>query len=96
MLTLAQQLEQFTSLGIFLVGTTLSTLSALAWRRERDRRMGTVSLAYALFGLYGLIVFLEYVLLPHLGPVTVEVIEHGAALFILAGLLVFFVAITRE
>ncbi|MEF8855977.1 MAG: hypothetical protein V5A16_01000 [Haloplanus sp.] len=51
---------------------------------------------YALFAVYGLIVFLEYVLLPFLTWPVVEVLEHGAAILILGGLAVFFVALTRE
>ena len=93
---LAQLLEQYVSLGIFLVAAALSALSYLAWRRERDRRMRIVTAGYAMFALYGLIVFLEYPLLPYLGARTVELLEHGSALLILGGLLTFFVAITRE
>lgn len=96
LLTFAQQLEQLTSLGIFVVGFALAALSAAAWRRERDRRMLIVSMAYGLFALYGLIVFLEYYLVSFLPDTIVEIIEHGAALLVLVGLLAFFVAMTRE
>lgn len=95
-MTLAQQLEQFISLGIFVVGATLASLSLLAWRRERDRRMAIVTAAYAMFAVYGLIVFLEYFLLPYLTYQVVELLEHGAAALILAGLLAFFIALFRE
>jgi CHASE2 domain-containing sensor protein len=95
-MTLAEQLEQAISLGIFLLGAALATFSLLAWRRERDRRMAVVTGAYALFSVFGLIVFLEYFLLPYLPYVAVELIEHGAALLILAGLLAFFLALFRE
>ncbi|WP_265108278.1 hypothetical protein [Halosolutus halophilus] len=95
-LTLAQQLEQYVSLGIFLLGSTLAALSFLAWRRERDRRMFVVTVGYLMFALYGLIVFLEYYLLPYFTFRTVELLEHGAALLILAGLLAFFVALARN
>jgi len=95
-MTLAALLEQYVSLGIFLVAGVLSAVSYLAWRRERDRRMGTVASGYAMFAVYGLIVFLEYTLLPYLGARTVELLEHGSALLILGGLLTFFVAISRE
>lgn len=96
-MTLAQLLEQFISLGIFLLGTTLAALSYLAWRRERDRRMVVVTVAYVLFAVYGLIVFLEYIVLVSILPLgTVEIVEHGAAVLILAGLLAFFAALTAE
>ncbi|WP_254761533.1 hypothetical protein [Natrinema marinum] len=94
-LTLAQQLEQSISLGIFLLAGTLAALSLLAWRRERDRRMGVVAVGYLMFAVYGVVVFLEYYLLPYLSFRTVELIEHGAAALILVGLLAFFVALSR-
>ncbi|MFD1587221.1 hypothetical protein ACFR9U_09515 [Halorientalis brevis] len=95
-LTLAQTIEQVVSLGIFVVALALATLSAMAWRRERDRRMLVVASAYGLFALYGLIVFLEYFLLPILGGVTVELLEHSSAVLILAGLLAFFYVLTGD
>ena len=95
-ITLAQTVEQVVSLGIFVLGLVLATLSFLAWRRERDRRMAVVTSAYAMFAAYGLIVFLEYFLLPYLTYPVVELLEHGAAVLILAGLLAFFVALVRE
>lgn len=94
-LALAQTVEQATSLGIFVLAMLLATLSGMAWRRERDRRMLVVGGAYLLFGLYGLIAFLEYFLLPYLGA-WVELLEHGAAVLILGGLLAFFYAITSD
>lgn len=93
---LASLLEQYISLGIFLVAGALSVLSYLAWRRERDRRMRIVAGGYAMFAVYGLVVFLEYPLLPYLGAETVELLEHGVAILILGGLLTFFVALTRD
>lgn len=93
---LAQLLEQYVSLGIFLVAAALSTLSYLAWRRERDRRMGIVTAGYAMFTLYGLIVFLEYPLLPYVPYATLELLEHGSAVLILGGLVAFFLALTRD
>lgn len=95
MATLAQQLEQVISLGIFVVGFALATLSWLAYRRERDSRMRTVTVAYVMFGVYGLIVFLEYFLADIVGYQTVELLEHAAALLILAGLVAFFVALRK-
>jgi hypothetical protein len=94
-MTLAQLVEQVTALGIFVVAATLSSLSFLAWRRERDRRMAVVTAAYALFAVYGLVVFLEYLLLPSLGARTVELLEHGAGVLILVGLLAFFAALSE-
>lgn len=94
--TLAQTLEQVISLGIFVLGSVLATLSLMAWRRERDRRMAIVTAAYAMFAVYGLIVFLEYLLLPYLAYPIIELIEHGAAVLILTGLLAFFIALFRE
>ena len=95
-MTIAALLEQYVSLGIFLVAGGLTVLSYQAWRREHDRSMGVVTTGYAMFALYGLIVFLEYPLLPYLGAKTVELLEHGSALLILAGLLTFFIALTRN
>lgn len=95
-MTLAQTLEQSISFGIFVVGLTLAVLSLIAWRRERDRRMLVVTVAYGLFSVYGLVVFLEYLLLPYLPFRVVELLEHGAAGLILVGLVAFFVALTRE
>ncbi|WP_076610491.1 hypothetical protein [Natronorubrum thiooxidans] len=95
-LTLAQQLEQIVSLGIFLLGTVLALLSALAWRRERDYRMAVVAVGYLMFAIYGCVVFLEYYLLPYFSVRTVELLEHGAAALILVGLLAFFVALSRD
>ncbi|MFT4921275.1 MAG: putative membrane protein YiaA [Haloarculaceae archaeon] len=92
---LAQQLEQFISLGIFIVALVLATLSAMAYRRERDRRMLVVTLAYALFSIHGLIVFLETIIVGIVGPTTVELLEHGSAILILGGLLAFFVALRK-
>lgn len=95
-MTLAALIEQYVSLGIFLVAGALSVLSYLAWRRERDRRMGIVTAGYTMFASYGLVVFLEYPLLRYLGASTVELLEHGSGLLILAGLLTFFIALTRD
>ncbi len=95
MATLAQQLEQFISLGIFIVGFALAALSWLAYRRERDRRMRTVTAAYAMFAIYGLVVFLEYFLMGIVGYETVELLEHASAVLILVGLLAFFAALRK-
>lgn len=93
---LAQLLEQYVSLGIFLLAAALGALSALAWRREHDARMRTVAAGYSLFAAYGLVVFLEYPLLPYLPAEAVEVLEHGSGLLLLGGLLAFFAALTRD
>ena len=95
-MTLAQLLEQYVSLGIFVLAGGLSVLSFLAWRRERDSRMRIVTLGYAMFTVYGLIVFLKYLLLPYLPYSPLELLEHASALLILGGLLTFFVALTRD
>ena len=98
MITLAQQLEQLANLGIFLVATMLTALSLAAWQRERDRRMLVVSVAYALFMVRGLVVFLEYFLIDAdvLAYESVELLEHASEFLVLAGLLVFFFAIVKE
>ncbi|WP_227738968.1 hypothetical protein [Halorientalis pallida] len=93
---LAQLLEQYVSLGIFLLAAGLGVFSLLAWRRERDRRMVIVTIGYAMFAVYGLVVFLEYVLLPYLPYRLLELLEHGSAILILGGLLAFFAALTRD
>lgn len=95
-LELAQFLEQYVSLGIFIVAAGLGGLSFLAWRRERDRRMRTVAGGYALFAVYGLVVFMEYVLLPYVPYQTLELVEHASALLVLGGLVAFFLAVTRD
>jgi len=82
-MTLAQLLEQYVSLGIFVLATCLSVLSFLAWRRERDSRMRIVTLGYVMFAVYGLIVFLEYPLLPYIPYATLELLEHASAILIL-------------
>lgn len=93
---LAQLLEQYISLGIFVLAAGLSVFSFLAWRRERDRRMRIVALGYAMFAVYGLIVFLEYLLLPYFPYASLELLEHASAILILSGLLAFFLALTRD
>lgn len=93
---LAQLLEQYVSLGIFVLAAGLSLFSFLAWQRERDRRMRIVTLGYAMFAVYGLIVFLEYLLLPYFPYASLELLEHASAVLILGGLLAFFVALTRD
>lgn len=96
--TLAQQLEQLAGLGIFVVGTALLALSLVAWRRERESRMLIVSVAYALFAIHGLVVFLEYYVLAAglLAFEVIELVEHTSSFLVLFGLLAFFVAITRD
>ncbi|WP_137285750.1 hypothetical protein [Halorussus salinisoli] len=98
MATLAQQLEQLAGLGILVVAVALLSLSLLAWRRERDRRMLIVSVAYGLFAIHGFVVFAEYFVLEYglLPFAQVELIEHASAFLVLFGLLAFFTAISRE
>jgi len=93
---LAQLLEQYVSLGIFVLAGGLSVLSLLAWRRERDSRMRIVTLGYAMFAVYGLIVFLKYLLLPYLPYAPLELLEYSSGILILGGLLTFFIALTRD
>lgn len=93
---LAELLEQYVSLGVFVVATVLCLLSVLAWRRERDLRMGIVATGYGMFAVYGLVGFLEYVLISFVSYELLELIEHASALLILAGLLVFFVALIQD
>lgn len=95
-MALNQFLEQYISLGIFLLATTLTILSFLAWRREHDRRMCVVTAGYAMFALYGLIVFLEYPLRPYIPLTILELLEHGSAILILGGLVAFFFALMRD
>ncbi|WP_128905638.1 hypothetical protein [Halorubrum amylolyticum] len=95
LLEFAQLLEQYVSLGVFLVAAALGAFSYRAWRRERDPRMRIVAVGYGMFGLYGLIVFLEYLLIPYFPYATLELLEHASALLILGGLLTFFVALAR-
>lgn len=96
LITLAQLLEQYVSLGIFVLAGALATLSAVAWRRERDRRMAIVTGGYLLFAVYGLVVFLEHILIPYVPYATLELLEHGVAILILGGLLAFFAALTYD
>jgi len=96
LLELAQLLEQYVSLGICLVAAALGAFSYRAWHRERDPRMRTVAVGYGMFALYGLVVFLEYLLVPYLPYATLELLEHASALLVLGGLLTFFVALTRR
>lgn len=88
-----EELEVVSSLAIFLLSVVLAVLSGLAWRRERDRRMLYVTVAYAVFALRGLFVFLE-------GPLEVlvdaELLEHVSPFFVVVALLLFFVAVSRE
>lgn len=84
------------SVGIFLLASTLSGVSVLAWRRERDQRMATVAIGYMMFGIYGLVVVVEHFLVPYVAYRTLEYVEYGAAVLILTGLLTFFAAITQE
>lgn len=92
-LEVAQFLEQYVSLGVFVLATVLCTLSVLAWRRERDDRMAIVAVGYGMFAVYGLVGFLEYALLSVVSYELLELLEHGTELLVLAGLLTFFVAL---
>ena len=81
------------SLSIFLVAAALAVLSGLAWRRERDRRMLYVTLAYAVFALRGIFIFVEG---PLEGVVDSEILEHTSPFLVVIALLLFFVAVSRR
>lgn len=91
--------------GIFLVGVVLSLLTGLTWRRERDRKLMLVTVAYALFALRGLTVLLApsievtfeaQELHPSLVVALAEIATHLSPLLVLTGLVLFFVAFTRS
>jgi len=92
----AELLELLVSVGIFTVALGLSGLSYLAWQREHDRQMRIVTGGYALFALYGLAVLLQHLLKPYFPYELLDLVEYGAGLFILGGLLMFFFAIKRD
>ena len=92
------------SLGIFLFAGALSVLTYLTYRRERDRKLLLVTVAYVLFALRGLATIIGPVaegafelqgLHPTLLVVVVEVFTHFSALLVLVGLALFFAATTR-
>ncbi|MFB6169882.1 MAG: hypothetical protein ABEJ06_01935 [Haloarculaceae archaeon] len=97
--------EWVLSLGIFFVGTALSVLTGLAWRRERDRKLLLVTVAYLLFALRGLAVVVRPAvefslegqeLHPTALVVVAEVFTHLSGLLVLLGLGLFFLAFTRS
>ena len=92
-LDLAGELEVVSSLAIFLLATVLAVLSGLAWRRERDRRMLYVTVAYAFFALRGLFVFVEG---PLATALNTELLEHASPFLVVVALLLFFVAVSRR
>ena len=92
-LDLAGDLEVVSSLAIFLLASVLAALSGLAWRRERDRRMLYVTVAYAFFALRGLFVFVEE---PLAAAFDTELLEHASPFLVVIALLLFFVAVSRE
>ena len=87
------ELEVVSSLSIFLLAAVLAVLSGLAWRRERDRRMFFVTVAYAFFALRGLFVFVEE---PLGDALETELLEHASPFLVVVALLLFFVAVSRE
>ncbi|MFB6172352.1 MAG: hypothetical protein ABEJ23_07440 [Haloarculaceae archaeon] len=93
------------SFGIFVVGCGLCLLTGLAWRRERDRKLLVVTVAYALFAVRGLAVvvaptvefsFEASEVHPSLLVLAAEAVTHLSPLLVLAGLVLFFVAFTRS
>lgn len=93
---LSHFLEKWVSLGIGLLALALASLSFLAWRRERSRRMGVVTVGYGLFALFGFLVASEPLIASWGDYVAADVVEHGASIFVLAGLIVFFFALSRD
>ncbi len=89
----ADEIELAVSVGILVVSVGLGTLTFLTWRRERERRLAVVTVAYALFACRGLAVIYEEIAYSGTPP---EIIDHLSSLFVLLGLLLFFVAIMRE
>ncbi|MCO8246169.1 MULTISPECIES: hypothetical protein [unclassified Haladaptatus] len=89
----ADEIELVVSLGILLVSVGLGTLTYLTWRRERERRLAVVTVAYGLFACRGLAVVFEETVFTGVQP---ELVDHLSSLFVLFGLLLFFVAIVRE
>lgn len=87
------ELEVVSSLAIFLLATALAVLSGLAWRRERDRRMLLVTVAYAFFAVRGLFVFVEE---PLGEAFDTELLEHVSPFLVVIALLLFFLAVSRE
>ena len=99
-------IEFVLSIGIFIVGGLLCVLSILAWRRERDPKMLTVSVAYVLFALRGLVIVVGYSFHSLIDPETnhpgspvvlaLVLLDHLSALLVLIGLVLFFVALVRR
>lgn len=98
-------IEWLLSFGIFVTGCVLCLLTGLAWRREHDRKLLLVTVAYALFALRGLTVLVAPVvegplesqeLHPSLLVIVAEVSTHLSPLLVLAGLALFFLAFTRS
>lgn len=93
---LAEGFERWVSILIAITAGTLAIVSFAAWRRERAWRMLVVGIGYALFMTFGLLVALERSITRLFSFASAELIEHGASVLVLAGLLVFFLAISRE
>jgi len=85
-------IEQALGAAIAVVSLALAGLSALAWRRERSRRLLLVAVAYGVFTLRGLAVFGQ----KYLAYLPGEIAEHASAILVFVGLLVFFAALVGE
>ncbi len=92
MVDTATLVEVVVSFGIVVVGLVLGGLSAVVWRREHDPKMGIVTAAYTLFMFRGLFVLLEETS----NIVNPELIDHLSSVLVLFGLVLFFVAVTRD
>lgn len=88
----ATLVEVGVSFGILVVGLVLGGLSAVVWRRERDSKMAIVTAAYTLFMFRGLFVVLEETI----NIANPELIDHLSSVLVLFGLVLFFVAVTRD
>lgn len=86
-------LELVSSMTILLLAVALTAFSTFAWRRERDRRMLLISVAYGLFALRGAVVVFDS---QFESLVHAEVLEYGSPFLVAGGLLLFFLALITE
>ncbi|MFB6165607.1 MAG: hypothetical protein ABEJ31_10650 [Haloarculaceae archaeon] len=88
-----ETLEFVSNASIVVVALVLLALTVIAWRRERDRRMALVAVAFALFVLRGVLVLLERWLT---GYVATETLEHAAPFLVAFALVVIFLAVVQR
>lgn len=96
LLDLATRIERVASIAVFVAAGTLAYLTGRAWFRERSRRLAYVTLGYVLFAAFGLAIAIEPLFVALGAALWAEVIEHGALVLVLVGLLTFFAAILRD